>query len=113
MGEAVLFLWVEKCREFLLEGVGEEEELKEEGVGGDEEVVIPVAVRSEEVQCPDILTGPTLEDRRSVFQGHVATVVDSSQVNWPPHHLATSSPGHLITWSPHHLATSSPGHLIT
>jgi len=75
MGEAVLFLWVERCREFLLEGEGEEQVEEEE-----EEVVIPVAVTSEEVWCPDILTGPTLEDRKSVFQGHVATVVDSKQV---------------------------------
>ena len=77
----MLFLWVERCREFLLEGEDEEQVEEEEEEGGVEEVVIPVAVKSEEVWCPDILTGPTLEDRKSVFQGHVATVVDSKQVN--------------------------------
>ena len=32
------------------------------------------------VPCPEILTGPILEDRKSVFQGHYAQVTDVGQV---------------------------------
>ena len=32
------------------------------------------------VECPQIVTGPIIEDRKSVFQGHTATVISLAEV---------------------------------
>uniref|UniRef100_A0A667ZTD1 Impact RWD domain protein n=1 Tax=Myripristis murdjan TaxID=586833 RepID=A0A667ZTD1_9TELE len=58
-GESILFLWVEKIREFLIE--------KSQITETDEEV-------------PPIKHGTTITDRRSTFQPHLAPVVTPRQV---------------------------------
>ena len=43
------------------------------------------------VECPQIVTGPTLEDRKSVFQGHAATVFSLAEVKAVMEELKSSS----------------------
>ena len=44
-----------------------------------------------ECHCPQIVTGPTLEDRKSVFQGHTATVISLAEVKAVMEKLKRSS----------------------
>ena len=39
------------------------------------------AEAADEKECPEIHTGPTIEDRKSVFQGHFAAIHSSDQVH--------------------------------
>ncbi|NP_001290832.1 protein IMPACT [Esox lucius] len=56
-GESILYLWVEKVREFLLE-----------------------KARCKDIKLPSIKHGGTITDRRSTFQSHLAPVVTPGQV---------------------------------
>lgn len=89
LGQPVVFLWVECVRDFLnsrQEEIRQYEEDKEEEVL--EEIVKQQQVfaeiqKREAVErsvCPVIVSGPTIEDRKSVFQGHTAVVTSQDEV---------------------------------
>merc|ERR1719158_107643 len=89
LGQPVVFLWVECVRDFLSsrqEEIRQYEEDKEEEVL--EEIVKQQQVcaemqKREAVErsvCPVIVSGPTIEDRKSVFQGHTAVVTSQDEV---------------------------------
>ena len=46
---------------------------------------------TKQVESPQIVTGPTLEDRKSVFQGHAATVMSLAEVKAVMNKLKSSS----------------------
>ena len=46
---------------------------------------------TQHVETPQIVTGPTLEDRKSVFQGHAATVMSLAEVKAVMNKLKSSS----------------------
>lgn len=88
LGQPVVFLWVECVRDFLnsrQEEIRQYEEDKEEVL---EEIVKQQQVfaemqKREAVErsvCPVIVSGPTIEDRKSVFQGHTAVVTSQDEV---------------------------------
>merc|ERR1712004_68829 len=79
IGEDILFLWVEKAREFFE---------KQKDFTDTENAV---DVIDEQVRGPQIVTGPTLEDRKSVFQGHAATVMSLAEVKAVMNKLKSSS----------------------
>merc|ERR1719270_365785 len=93
IGEDILFLWVEKAREFF-------EKQKdctdtENAVDVIDEQVKALVVEdyadTKQVESPQIVTGPTLEDRKSVFQGHAATVMSLAEVKAVMNKLKSSS----------------------
>jgi len=90
IGEDILFLWVEKAREFF-------EKQKDTENAGDvigeqvKALVVEDHADSEQARCPQIVTGPTLEDRKSVFQGHAATVMSLAEVKAVMNKLKSSS----------------------
>merc|ERR1712029_730396 len=79
LGQSVVFLWVECVRDFLnsrkeeLRQYEEEEEVLEEIVK-QQEVFAEIGKQEAVAKsvCPVIVSGPTIEDRKSVFQGHTA-----------------------------------------
>lgn len=88
LGQSVVFLWVECVRDFLNSRQEELRQYEEE-----EEEVLEETVKQQEVfaeiqkqeavarsVCPVIVSGPTIEDRKSVFQGHTAVVSSQDQV---------------------------------
>merc|ERR1712013_763247 len=79
IGEDILFLWVEKAREFF----EKQKDCTDTENAAD--------VIDEQVECPQIVTGPTLEDRKSVFQGHAATVMSLAEVKVVMNKLKSSS----------------------
>merc|ERR1712013_921449 len=54
-------------------------------------LVVEYHADPEQVECPQIVTGPTLEDRKSVFQGHAATVMSLAEVKVVMNKLKSSS----------------------
>ena len=80
LGESVLFLWVEKVRELL------EQSEDNSAVPEQSEDTPEPELGHPSVPCPTILTGSVLEDRRSVFQGHVARVASVPEVR-PTHQV--------------------------
>ncbi|CAB1324227.1 unnamed protein product [Coregonus sp. 'balchen'] len=101
-GESILYLWVEKIREFLLEksqstDTVEQPEVRnmateEEEVADDEEMPDYRALKlntenahlfenhSSDEELPPIKLGETITERRSTFQPHLAPVVTPRQV---------------------------------
>jgi len=86
LGECVVFLWVEQIRTFLQERKDENFDSCDSGVGNDEIVVarieenlLATALHNSSL-CPKITTGGTIEDRKSVFQGHTAPVKSADDV---------------------------------
>lgn len=72
LGESLVYLWVEEIRSYLQE---REDSQMEQNETTDHTVIVqPVEVVRDLSSCPEIVTGDVLEDRRSVFQGHVAVV---------------------------------------
>ncbi|XP_048744451.2 protein IMPACT-B-like isoform X2 [Ostrea edulis] len=106
IGESVIFLWVEKIREFLQEksemkvetkpDVASPEKVEEKSEGEEDwsedsfaKIQEELIKRShsteqeetkEEVTCPDIHHGESFMDRKSVFQGHIAAISHTKQV---------------------------------
>lgn len=75
LGQSVVFLWVERVRDFL--------QARQEEVPQCEEEVFSVIAEESTADislCPVIVSGPTIEDRKSVFQGHAAAVISQDQV---------------------------------
>lgn len=101
-GESILYLWVERIREFLLEksqsleAVNQSEKVNmtaEEEEGDDDEDVPDVRTlrlntenahlfmqNTDDEELPPIKHGNTITDRRSTFQPHLAPVVTPRQV---------------------------------
>jgi len=94
LGQPVLFLWVECVRDFLqarqedVPHPGEEQEVLAE-IEKQQEVFAEIEKQQavESSLCPDIVSGPTIEDRKSVFQGHTAVVTSQGQVRSVIHKL--------------------------
>ncbi|XP_067252942.1 protein IMPACT isoform X1 [Chanodichthys erythropterus] len=100
-GESILYLWVEKIREFLMEKsqsaegpeTGKTMTTEEEGHDYDEDDLPDYSVlklanqsaqlfsdASDDEELPPIKHGETITDRRSTFQPHLAPVVTPKQV---------------------------------
>ncbi|XP_038124360.1 protein IMPACT isoform X1 [Cyprinodon tularosa] len=98
-GESILYLWVERIRDFLLEkshslesGIQQEQvnTTAEEEVEDDEEMpdlsvlrvepAYPVMNQANDGEIPPIKHGNPITDRRSTFQPHLAPVVTPTQV---------------------------------
>ncbi|XP_015253073.1 PREDICTED: protein IMPACT isoform X2 [Cyprinodon variegatus] len=98
-GESILYLWVERIRDFLLEkshslesGIQQEQvnTTAEEEVGDDEEMpdlsvlrvepAYPVMNQANDEEIPPIKHGNPITDRRSTFQPHLAPVVTPTQI---------------------------------
>lgn len=102
VGESILYMWVEKIREFLVEKSQSSEPVQqpekvnmtaEEEVDDDDEDVIDLRTlklntenahlfmdRANDEELPPIKHGNTITDRRSTFQPHCAPVVTPGQV---------------------------------
>jgi len=85
LGESVIFLWVECLRDFLQNRTS----LETSSTNADEndaiiseEIQLIEALKESKIatECPDIITGDTIEDRKSVFQGHTAVVKSLEEV---------------------------------
>lgn len=78
-GESIVYLWVERIRQFMVE-FGEEEEVQESQA---QEVIVTQETPKEltpDTDCPEIFSGETISDRKSVFQPHLAAVHSQAQV---------------------------------
>jgi len=83
LGECVVFLWVEQIRTFLQErsdNIGDSEEFIESDISLEENLLSTALKNSRLDDCPKIITGSTIEDRKSVFQGHTASVKSAADV---------------------------------
>lgn len=111
IGESIIYLWVEKIREFLQER--NELHVKADTTAGNSEAVIQEHMldgkteeedeildidflnvqekpdkcqfeeqenSSDDVNCPEIHHGKSFVDRKSVFQGHIASISHTKQV---------------------------------
>lgn len=111
IGESIIYLWVEKIREFLQERT--ELHVKADTTAGNSEAVIQEHMldrkteeedeildidflnvqekpdkcqfeeqenSSDDVNCPEIHHGESFVDRKSVFQGHIASISHTKQV---------------------------------
>jgi len=87
IGESVVFHWVEEIRTYLQERNDEntdsfEAEIDHEqsdALASIEADLLATAIQNSKL-CPDITTGGIIEDRKSVFQGHTATVTTTDDV---------------------------------
>ena len=81
IGESIVFHWVEHLRTFL-QSRSENSDIRHDTDVADitskiaAEIQLSEALEKSKIstQCPDIVTGDIIEDRKSVFQGHTATV---------------------------------------
>jgi len=87
LGECVVFLWVEQIRTFLQErddNIGDSNDYVESDetvdASYDETLLVTALQNSSLEKCPKITTGNTIEDRKSVFQGHTASVKSADDV---------------------------------
>ena len=85
LGESVIFLWVECLREFLQNRTSLETSFNDDAENDamiSEEIQLIEALKESRIttQCPEIVTGDTIEDRKSVFQGHTAVVKSLDEV---------------------------------
>jgi len=85
LGESVIFLWVECLREFLqnrtsLETSSNDDAENDAMISEDIQLIEALKESRITTQCPEIVTGDTIEDRRSVFQGHTAVVKSLDEV---------------------------------
>jgi len=84
MGESIVFLWVEHLRSFLQNRPSKTSETckttSHDTVFDDklvaDEILLSQALEKSRLNhnCPEIVTGEVIEDRKSVFQGHTAKV---------------------------------------
>lgn len=88
LGECVVFLWVEQIRTYLQERRKDDStECYSSDLVNNKETVdtcldedlLATALHNSSL-CPEITTGGTIEDRKSVFQGHTATVKSADDV---------------------------------
>jgi len=86
-GQPILYQWVEAVLEELQERDGAEIPDVRRDVEEDANVIASTLAQmsvqhyEEEVkECPEIHTGPAIEDRKGVFQGHFASITSPDQV---------------------------------
>lgn len=91
-GEVVLFEWINWLKEFLDTTYPEEEQQQQQLEKQQEDVekkndtdvsntvMVDASTTTEDEACPEIKSGESLIDRKSVFVGHVATVTSVEQV---------------------------------
>lgn len=72
-GGPVLFQWIEKLKEIVNEDVQEQVESKVE-----EEVMKPVS--AEKPHNYNIIHGPVIKDRKSIFQGHACQIYNNQEL---------------------------------
>eukprot|EP00088_Acartia_fossae_P032957 TRINITY_DN33723_c0_g1_i1.p1 TRINITY_DN33723_c0_g1~~TRINITY_DN33723_c0_g1_i1.p1 ORF type:complete len:278 (-),score=51.39 TRINITY_DN33723_c0_g1_i1:239-1072(-) len=84
IGECVVFLWIEEIRTFLqAHPAAREPSVSKEDASlpsDDNSIICDRISELELVEVPEIITGECFEDRKSVFQGHVAIVSSLEQV---------------------------------
>lgn len=87
IGENIIYQWIEKIKEILqskfgLHATEEEEETvsKKKHKRNKQKVVQETLVVPLAVQVPDIIHGEIITDRKSTFQGHVATITSVEEV---------------------------------
>lgn len=81
VGESIIYMWVERIRQFMVE----QGELNEQETG---ELELGLSLASAELEdtsedltpCPEIFSGEIISDRRSHFQPHLATVKSQAQI---------------------------------
>lgn len=81
----MIFQLVEKVREELESGleVTQESEIDNRSETGECDSVLVTKLDSDdEFECPDIVHGEVIVDRKSSFQGHAAVVVSTKQVKY-------------------------------
>ncbi|MPC15812.1 Protein IMPACT-B [Portunus trituberculatus] len=78
-GESIVYLWVERIRQFMVE-FGEEEEEQESQTK--EVITLQDTPKepTEDMNCPEIFSGEIISDRKSVFQPHLAAVHCQAQI---------------------------------
>jgi len=83
-GQPILYQWVEATLEVLQEINGSDVP-EAASTNSCDEAIVPMTSLSleakEDATCPEIHTGPPIEDRKGVFQGHFATIHSSDQVH--------------------------------
>ena len=83
IGESILHMWIETVREYLKQRQSTEEEVSRTAAAAEENErqikLLDVEVEADE-ECPTIISGEPFTDRKSKFQGHVATVTSVAQV---------------------------------
>ena len=67
------------------------DEFQDDVDGGEGEIKYVLEADVHKIECPKIVTGPTLEDRKSVFQGHAASVFSVAEVKSVMEKLKSSS----------------------
>jgi len=83
LGECLVFLWVEQIRTFLQERsdvIGDIEDCPGHDISLEENLLSAGIENVRLDECPEITTGSTIEDRKSVFQGHTACVKSAADV---------------------------------
>ena len=84
IGQNILFQWIEVVREELQSNNNEEftdESLLESTIDNSIEIKETSAIDSAfENKCPTIIHGEAILDRKSSFQGHVASLISVEQV---------------------------------
>ncbi|XP_037803176.1 protein IMPACT-B-like isoform X2 [Penaeus monodon] len=79
-GESIVYMWVEKIREFMTEQAAHEPVVEEKTSITDAVDKLKLSFE-EEVQCPEIYSGDIISDRKSHFQPHLAAVRSTAEVN--------------------------------
>ncbi|XP_068084778.1 protein IMPACT-A isoform X2 [Anabrus simplex] len=79
VGETVLYQWIEKVREVLQE-LSEQPSNEEEAVDTGDNTCVDSNIPMSDYELPQIHHGDVITDRKSVFQGHAASVVTTDQV---------------------------------
>uniref|UniRef100_V5H8Z6 Putative regulation of translational initiation n=1 Tax=Ixodes ricinus TaxID=34613 RepID=V5H8Z6_IXORI len=90
LGENILFDWVEIARKALLEGTLETQKTQAGDVLVDPVALLEINSEVDSTDEPEIFHGDTLEDRRSVFQAHLAEVHNLRQVEQVLNRLKTN-----------------------
>ncbi|XP_042885020.1 protein IMPACT-B-like [Penaeus japonicus] len=78
-GESIVYMWVEKIREFMTEQA-ECELVVEDETSNCDAVDMHKLNLEEEVPCPEIYSGDIISDRKSHFQPHLAAVKSTAEV---------------------------------
>ncbi|RXG69895.1 Protein IMPACT-B [Armadillidium vulgare] len=92
IGESVIYLWIERIRQFITEQAKDfenevSEDVYHEGKVGNDEIVDRISDLSmktckeqEDIICPEIFSGEIIADRKSYFQPHLAEVHSVEEV---------------------------------
>ena len=76
VGDPIIYQWIECLRDLIQQNYSEVDTSNE----ANEETETSETHEELEAECPEIHTGPCIEDRKSVFQGHFAKILEVQQV---------------------------------